>query len=59
MSEEQKKQAERICVSVDKLDAAKKEAVLAYMQGMAAGAKLAAIEKQPETTRNLNDGGEL
>lgn len=59
MSEEQKKQVERICVSVDKLDAAKKETVLAYMQGMAAGAKLAAIEKQAEATNSLNDGGEL
>lgn len=48
MSEEQKKQAERICVSVDKLDVAKKETVLAYMQGMTAGARLAAIENSTD-----------
>lgn len=46
MSEEQKKQAERICAAVDGLDASKKETVLAYMQGMSAGAQLAATAKQ-------------
>lgn len=41
MSEEKKQQVERIVPSVDALDVNKREAVLAYMQGMAAGARMA------------------
>lgn len=48
MSEEKKQQVERIVPSVDALDVNKREAVLAYMQGMAAGARMAETEKQKE-----------
>lgn len=48
MSEKQKEQVERIVPSVDALDVNKREAVLAYMQGMAAGARMAEAEKQKE-----------
>ena len=41
MSEEKKQQVERIVPSVDALDSNKREVVLAYVQGMAAGAKMA------------------
>lgn len=46
MPEEKKLQVERIVPAVDALDANKREAVLAYMQGIAAGARMA--EKQAE-----------
>jgi hypothetical protein len=46
MSEEQRKQAERICAAVDGLDASEKETVLAYIHGLAVGAQLAAVEKR-------------
>lgn len=48
MSEEKKQQVERIVPSVDELDANKREAVLAFMQGMAAGARMAEAEKEKE-----------
>nr|DAE40267.1 MAG TPA: hypothetical protein [Caudoviricetes sp.] len=48
MSEEKKQQVERIVPSVDALDVNKREAVLAYMQGMAAGARMAEAVKQKE-----------
>ena len=48
MSEKQKEQVERIVPMVDALDANKREAALAYMQGMAAGAKMAEADKQKE-----------
>ena len=48
MSEEKKQQVERIVPSVDALDVNKREAVLAYMQGMAAGARMAEAKKQKE-----------
>ena len=41
MSEEKKQQVERIVPSVDALDVNKREAVLAFMQGMAAVARMA------------------
>lgn len=50
MSEEKKQQVERIVPSVDALDANKREAVLAYMQGMAAGARMAEADKQTDET---------
>lgn len=48
MPEEKKQQVERIVPSVDALDVNKREAVLAYMQGMAAGARMAEADKQKE-----------
>lgn len=50
MSEEKKEQVERIVPMVDALDANKREAALAYMQGMAAGAKMAEEARKEETT---------
>lgn len=41
MSDEKKEQVERIVPSVDALDVNKREAVLAFMQGIAAGARMA------------------
>lgn len=51
MSEEKKEQVERIVPSVDALDVNKREVVLAYMQGMAAGAKMAEADKQKEEVK--------
>lgn len=51
MSEEKKQQVERIVPSVDALDANKREAVLAFIQGMADGARMAEAEKQTDETR--------
>lgn len=51
MSEEKKQQVERIVSSVDALDANKREAVLAFIQGMADGARMAEAEKQTDETR--------
>lgn len=51
MSEEKKQQVERIVPSVDALDVNKREAVLAFMQGMATGARMAEAEKQTDETR--------
>lgn len=48
MSEEKKQQVERIVPAVDSLDANKREAVLAYMQGIAAGARMAESGKKKE-----------
>ena len=48
MSEEKKQQVERIVPFVDALDANKREAVLAYMRGIAAGARMAEADKQKE-----------
>lgn len=39
MSEENKQQIKRICTEVDKLDAAKQEIVLAFVQGIVCGSK--------------------
>ena len=52
MSEEKKEQIERIVPSVDALDVNKREVVLAYVQGMAAGAKMAEADKQKEEVMN-------
>lgn len=41
MSEEKKQQVDRISTAVGGLDVNKREAVLAFMQGMAAGARMA------------------
>ena len=48
MSDEKKEQVERIVPSVDALDVNKREAVLAFMQGMATGARMAEAEKEKE-----------
>lgn len=46
MSEEQKKQATEIAVEMNKLAPAQRETALAYIQGMAAAAKLMGKEKE-------------
>lgn len=48
MSEEKKQQVERIVPAVDALDINKREVVLAYVQGMAAGAKMAEATAKEE-----------
>lgn len=48
MSEEKKQQVERIAPMVDALDANKREAALAFMQGMAAGARMAEATAKEE-----------
>lgn len=50
MSEKQKEQVERISAAMGSLDANKQEAALAFMQGMAAGAKMAETKIKEETT---------
>lgn len=49
MSEEQKEQAARILREVNTLGAEKQEVVLAYMQGIAAGAKMMQQEMQKQS----------
>lgn len=48
MSDEKKEQVERIVPSVDALDVNKREAVLAFMQGIAAGARMAEATAKEE-----------
>lgn len=46
MSEEKKQQVERISTAVGGLDTSKQETALAFMQGMAAGARMAEATKK-------------
>ncbi len=48
MSEEKKQQVERISTAVGGLDTSKQETALAFMQGMATGARMAEADKQKE-----------
>lgn len=55
MSEEQRKQAERICKAADQLERVQQQTALAYMEGMATGAALAlAGLTKPEEAKAWN-----
>lgn len=49
MSEEQKEQAARIIREVNTMETEKREVVLAYMQGFAAGAQMMQQETQKQS----------
>ena len=57
MSEEKKQQVERISTVVDGLDPGKQEAALAFMQGMAAGARMTAAETKDYSLGSASSSG--
>lgn len=57
MSEEKKQQVERISTVVDGLDPGKQEAALAFMQGMAAGARMTEAETKDYSLGSASSSG--